>query len=157
MDATRFGGLLRTFSTMPSRRGVARTALGLAFAGALGGQLDLAPAEAKKRKKKKCKKSEPCVCPPQCSADADCPADSGKICESGFCVCPPGLFDSGGVCGTFPGCKGRAVSCAAAGECCSNDCQGTGCFCSTLGEPCIIDTDCCIADNATCRDFVCST
>jgi hypothetical protein len=157
MDATRFDGLLRMFSTMPSRRGVTRTALGLALAGSLGGLFGAAPTGAKKGKKKKCKKPEPCICPTECSANADCPADSGKICESGSCVCPPNTFDSGGVCGTFPGCKGRAVSCAANGECCSNQCEGvTGCFCSTLGEPCIIDTDCCVADNATCRDFVCS-
>src|SRR5262245_6157530 len=64
MDADRFESLLRSFTSTPSRRGVAHTLAALAAAGVLGPLLGLSGAEAKRKKKKKKRKPVVTVPPP---------------------------------------------------------------------------------------------
>lgn len=121
MEGDRFDGLTRKMASLLSRRTVARGVAGVAGAAALGGLLIGSDADAKKKKKKDCRKkgcpapSNPCqvatctrgkkkkngrrryTCVVSDAADGvSCGTD--KICQSGTCygTCPENSICGGG-------------------------------------------------------------
>jgi hypothetical protein len=142
MDADLFHTLLRSLSTQPSRRGVARALAGLVGSGVLASVLGSTEAEAKKKKKKKKKKStqstppailpSPPPPPPPCAV-AGCPP--GLVCGDNFCEPPP-------VC-----CGELGADCIEACDCCGADTtcgSGGKCECPhTCNAGCVVGGECC--------------
>jgi hypothetical protein len=156
MDANRVDRLARALTSSPPRRAV----LGLIF-GAMLSINDLEGADARKKRKKRCRAGKKkcgkrCIPKSNCCRDTDCPSGSGQTCQGGTCACPPGEEDSGGVCGTRPDCLGRNATCENAGDCCSGFCPlSEQCGCSIEGNQCLDDDDCCPGE-LTCVGFVCT-
>jgi hypothetical protein len=150
MEANRFEDLLRALSADPSRRGVARTLLGLTLAGPLASLLGWPETEAKKkkRKKKRTKKcrggtrkcGKTCIPSSNCCTSDDC--DAGETCQNGSCTssCTPNC--SGKECGDN-GCGGSCGDCSGSNE----TCQGGQCVCAPgfkeCNGACIPNDQCC--------------
>ena len=104
LDANHFDIVTRSFSDPSSRRGIVRSLVGLALAGALTPVVDRAGAAARKRKKRK-KRCRPTCGPCQTCVKGVCRAEPdgrgcafGKTCQNGACVCKPGTRDVAGRC-----------------------------------------------------------
>jgi hypothetical protein len=136
MDRNHFDNLARVLGSHSSRR---------RFGGllvALGIGSSVVAADAKKRRKKKCrgnkkKCGKKCILKTQCCKDADCGA--GGSCQGGTCQCPAGKKPCRGTC--IPD-----ADCCADGEC------GAGRFCA--GGVCVIGQGTCPAQADHCVDVV---
>lgn len=162
MDAERFEALLRTVSTMPSRRGFVRLLTGLALAGPLV-NVGLTEAAAKrKHKKKRHRTAPPPGCTPSCERKicgddgcggscGDCP--SGFTCDGGRCGCPsPRALMCGGCVDLLTDpqhCGLCSVACDSGfPNCVDGMCCGDSlCRCSPEGSACNTNTCC---DNGAC-------
>jgi hypothetical protein len=129
MDTGRFDHLTRALAVAPSRRGITRTFIGLAFGGAAALEL-IVDAEAKKcgvckkKKKGKCKKKKP----------NDTACDGTGKCLNGTCNQPPDCL------------PGFAFACLDGNACCSGLCQGlfptSQCSKGAKDTPCYNNVDC---------------
>jgi hypothetical protein len=157
MDSARFDRLAKMLGTLSTRR----AGLSLLSALGLGGAL-VVDVEAKKHKKKKCKKGCPicqkckkgkckpqpdgtacgggatcqggqCICPTECCADADCGAC--ETCETGQCVndCRNDQVCDGDTCVCPDGQKECQGACIDDSECCGACPAGQVC-CTNVGE-----------------------
>jgi hypothetical protein len=179
MDATRFDALLRSLSSSPSRRDIARLVTGLAFGAA--GAAAVAETEAKKKKcpacrtrrKGKCKKKKPdgTPCGNACKTcqngacrplpdGTSCGEDACAQCQNGACVvladgspCSPGHTCVNGVCPTCPAVAGGSNK--AVGDPCNADtpeeCSSGVCGCSFTACPCFCRNPDCAETGESCE------
>ena len=115
MESDHFDALTRRFVSR-------RAGIGLALAGVLSQAL---PADAKKKKKKKCK--TPCgLC---------------ETCKKGKCTPLPGLKQCGSACIAADSCcTDGSPGCPAGRTCTSGTCAG----CTGTGQPCTDSNACCM-------------
>jgi hypothetical protein len=125
MDGSQFDAL--------TRRSVGLAAGGLTAA--LFATAGIAGTEAKKKKRKKCRKF-----------GERCHEGGRKKCCCGLHCRPPlnGLPRSQGNNHVLLECCHKGgEECEFDSDCCSNRCEGDYCFCKGNGELCGVDTDCC--------------
>jgi hypothetical protein len=150
MDAQRFDILARSLIATPSRRGISRALAGLTLGGMLIPLLGTNYGDAKKKRKKNCKK----------------PCGACQSCRKGKCKTQPDEAVCGndgrcrsGVCIARPTCQpSNSYDCYGQADCCSNICVPlTGypgvCLTGGDGRPCYGDDDC--DEGLTCVAYVC--
>jgi hypothetical protein len=131
MDADRFDTLVLALNSAVPRRVALVGVLSTGLAGLLT-RLGAETAEAKKKKRKKCKGGKKkcgkkCIAKTACCVSADCPASAN--CVSGACVCPNGETNCGDVCVDL---ATDAANCGACDKVCETDvCVHGACGCTT--------------------------
>lgn len=156
MDGSQFDRLARKLGETRTRRGVAAF---LAAAGTLP-LLGIAGAEARKKKKKKCKApkvkcGKKCLAASSCCTDADCGGNG--VCQGTACSCFVGFHACGGTCIADGACCSDAD--CGVGVCANGDCR---CLSGqkACGEKCIPASACCADADCgspckTCQNNVC--
>jgi hypothetical protein len=153
VDAHRFDGLTRCFSTIAPRRAALSGMLGAALTAFLT-PFAAEEAGARRKKKKKKKGNAPPASPPPASPPPPPPPEppcvpncKGTACAGdgcgGTCTCNVPATCVAGVCT----CPGGFPTCGPNGGCCDRNsqvCSGSTCAgCNRVGDPCDLTADCC--------------
>lgn len=147
--------VLGRLTAQDSRRAVISSALGL-----LGASISGLQGEAKRKKKKKCRRGAR-RCGKKCfnlqSDNANCGAcgaacSDGRVCANGVCGCPAGESLVQGVCIPRFGCTVQADACQVSQTNCPQrpDLQDAFCFVTPEGAPFCGDITACVNAIADC-------
>jgi hypothetical protein len=164
MANERCAALLSRFTQRPTRRGIALIAAGVASGGLLP-RLRLLDADARKKKKKRCKGGKK-KCGKKCvdlqTSTAHCgvcgnACAESEVCLDGVCGCAAGDKPCGDVCCTIGSCIDDACcpdtqtcgdTCCAAGQICADSIIG---LCVVGQGTCPAGADSCDGNSVTCN------